>query len=106
MQVIISKLNNDDNNLSSKVEVLNHLEQKVKEWMHDHISKRRLWFSSDYLPADEKMNDDKESVIKKLRERVRGIKDSVRVAVAINLLTEEELPHFHRIIAKQLELNL
>ena len=102
MEVIISKLNNDDNNLSSKVEVLNHLEQKVKEWMHDHISKRRLWFSSDYLPADEKMNDDKESVIKKLRERVRGIKDSVRVAVAINLLTEEGLPHFHRIIAKHL----
>ena len=29
MEVIISKLNNDDNNLSSKVEVLNHLEQKV-----------------------------------------------------------------------------
>ncbi|HEY4754696.1 MAG TPA: acyl-ACP desaturase, partial [Ignavibacteriaceae bacterium] len=54
------------------------------------------------LPADEKMDDNKESVIKKLRERARGIKDSVRVAVAINLLTEEGLPHFHRIIAKHL----
>lgn len=102
MKVIISKLDNDENNLSNKVEVLNHLEQKVKEWMHDHISKRKLWFSSDFLPADEKMDDDKESVIKKLRERVRGIKDSVRVAVATNLLTEEGLPHFHRIIAKHL----
>jgi acyl-[acyl-carrier-protein] desaturase len=102
MEVIISKLNTDDNILSSKVEVLNHLEQKVKEWMNDHISKRRLWFSSDYLPADEKMNDDQEAVVKKLRERVRGINDSVRVAVAVNLLTEEGLPHFHRIIAKHL----
>ena len=102
MEVIISKLNTDDNSLSSKVEVLNHLEQKVKEWMNDHISKRRLWFSSDYLPADEKMNDDQEAVVKKLRERVRGINDSVRVAVAVNLLTEEGLPHFHRIIAKHL----
>ena len=102
MEVIISKLNTDDNSLSSKVEVLNHLEQKVKEWMNDHISKRRLWFSSDYLPADEKMNDDQETVVKKLRERVRGINDSVRVAVAVNLLTEEGLPHFHRIIAKHL----
>jgi acyl-[acyl-carrier-protein] desaturase len=70
--------------------------------MNDHISKRRLWFSSDYLPADEKMNDDQETVVKKLRERVRGINDSVRVAVAVNLLTEEGLPHFHRIIAKHL----
>ena len=102
MEVIISKLNTDDNSLSSKVEVLNHLEQKVKEWMNDHVSKRRLWFSSDYLPADEKMNDDQENVVKKLRERVRGIKDGVRVAVAVNLLTEEGLPHFHRIIAKHL----
>jgi acyl-[acyl-carrier-protein] desaturase len=102
MEVIISKINTDKNDLSSKVEVLNHLEQKVKDWMHDHVFKRRLWFSSDFLPSDEKMNDDQESVIKKLRERVRGIKDSVRVAVAINLLTEEGLPHFHRIIAKHL----
>jgi len=102
MEIIIPKLKNDRNDLSSKVEVLNYLEQKVKAWMNDHISKRRLWFSSDYLPADEKMNDDQESVIKNLRERACGIKDSVRVAVAINLLTEEGLPHFHRIIAKHL----
>ena len=102
MEVIISKLNSDDNSLSSKVEVLNHLEQKVKEWMNDHVSKRKLWFSSDFLPTDEKMDDDKEGVVRKLRERARGIKDSVRVAVAINLLTEEGLPHFHRIIAKHL----
>lgn len=102
MEVIVSKLDENEKNLSSKVEVLNHLEQKVKEWMNDHIAKRRLWFSSDFLPADEKMDDNKESVIKKLRERVRGIKDSVRVAVATNLLTEEGLPHFHRLIAKHL----
>jgi acyl-[acyl-carrier-protein] desaturase len=102
MEVIISKITPGENNLSSKIEVLNHLEEKVKVWMNDHKSKRRLWFSSDFLPADEKMDDNKESVIKKLRERARGIKDSVRVAVAINLLTEEGLPHFHRIIAKHL----
>jgi len=102
MEVIISKIDTDENNLSSKVEVLNHLEEKVKAWMNDHISKRRLWFSNDFLPADEKMDDNKESVINKLRERARGIKDSVRVAVATNLLTEEGLPHFHRIIAKHL----
>ncbi|MCX6167932.1 MAG: acyl-ACP desaturase [Ignavibacteriales bacterium] len=85
-----------------KIEVLNHLETKVKEWIESHVAKRKLWFSSDFLPADEKMSDDQEKNLSSLKERVRGVKDSVRVAVAINLLTEEGLPHFHRLIAKHL----
>ena len=68
----------------------------------DHIEKRKLWFSSDFLPADEKMNDNQEKNIKQLRDRSRGVKDEVRVAVALNLLTEEGLPHFHRLIAQHL----
>lgn len=86
----------------SKIEVLNHLESKVKEWIDAHVSKRRLWMSSDFLPADEQNNEDQEKNVKNLRERVRGINDSARVAIAVNLLTEEGLPHFHRIIAKHL----
>ena len=38
----------------------------------------------------------------KLKERAKGIKDQVRVALAINLLTEEGLPHFHTLITKYL----
>jgi len=86
----------------SKVEVLNTLEEKVKQWMNTHIEKRKLWFSSDFLPADEKNSDDDENIISKLRERVRGIKDSARVAIGLNLITEEGLPHFHRILSKYL----
>jgi len=84
------------------LEVLNYLENQVKEWMAVHVAKRKLWFSNDYLPADEQFTDDQESDLKKLRNRVRGIKDQVRVSVALNLLTEEGLPHFHRILAKHL----
>jgi len=102
MDIIIKDSDMLNNEMESKTEVLSHLETKVKEWMDDHVDKRKLWFSSDFLPADEKMNDDQETNIKKLRERVRGIKDEVRVAVALNLLTEEGLPHFHRLIAKYL----
>lgn len=86
----------------AKAEVLNCLESKVKEWIESHVAKRKLWFSSDFLPADEKMNEDQEAVTTKLRKRVKGLKDSVRVALAVNLLTEEGLPHFHRLIAKHL----
>ena len=51
---------------ANKTEILNQLEGKVKEWMEDHVEKRKLWFSSDFLPADEKMDDDLENNIKRL----------------------------------------
>ncbi|GJQ61567.1 MAG: acyl-ACP desaturase [Melioribacteraceae bacterium] len=88
--------------LQHKIDVLNTLEEKVKFWMDDHLAKRKLWFSSDFLPADEKNDENSENVIQKLRERVKGIKDHARVSVAVNLLTEEGLPHFHRLISTYL----
>jgi acyl-[acyl-carrier-protein] desaturase len=102
MEIIISKQATNEFQLMNKMEVLSLLEQKVKTMIENHISKRRLWFSSDFLPADEKVNEDNENMYNLLRERVRGIKDAARVAVAVNLLTEEGLPHFHRLIAKHL----
>jgi len=102
MEIIVKDNSSLQNEMENKTEVLSHLEEKVKEWMNDHVDKRKLWFSSDFLPADEKMNDDQETNIKNLRDRVRGVKDEVRVAVTLNLLTEEGLPHFHRLIAKYL----
>ena len=91
-----------NNETESKAEVLAALEKKVEGWMKSHIEKRKMWFSSDFLPADEKNSNDQESIIIKLRERVGGIKDSARVAIGLNLITEEGLPHFHRILSKYL----
>ena len=85
-----------------KSEVLKSLESKVRDLITSHILKRKLWFSSDFLPSEERMNEDQISVGTKLRERARGIKDQVRVALAINLLTEEGLPHFHTLLTKYL----
>lgn len=99
---IINPDQNESMNTEAKAEVLASLEDKVKVWMEDHTAKRKLWFSGDFLPADEKNSDDDEAIIKKLRERVRGIKDSARVAIGLNLITEEGLPHFHRILSKYL----
>jgi acyl-[acyl-carrier-protein] desaturase len=100
---ILDKPSPDENYpTESKAEILALLEDKVKEWMDAHLNKRKLWFSSDFLPADEKNDDNQENAILKLRERVRGIKDSARVAIGLNLITEEGLPHFHRLIAKYL----
>lgn len=102
MTTIISPLSDRDKEIPHKIEVLNTLEAKVKTWMDDHITKRKLWFSSDFLPADEKNDENHESVIQKLRERAKAIKDHARISVAVNLLTEEGLPHFHRLLSTYL----
>ncbi|NUO65651.1 MAG: acyl-ACP desaturase [Gemmatimonadaceae bacterium] len=84
----------------AKVEVLADLESVVHELMEVHEAKRILWFPSELLaPAPD---TDPEKHIRDLRERARGIGLPGRVALALNLLTEEGLPHFHRLLAAYL----
>lgn len=82
---------------AAKMEVLADLETLVGELMEVHERKRILWFPSELLspPPD----TDPLQHVATLRELARGIPDPARVAIALNLLTEEGLPHFHRILA-------
>lgn len=81
----------------AKVEVLSDLESLVDELMVAHEAKRVLWFPSELLaPAPD---TDPDVYVKELRERSQGIATPARVALALNLLTEEGLPHFHRLLA-------
>jgi len=102
MEYLISQSNHKAEGITLKAEVLCYLESKVKELISSHVAKRKLWFSSDFIPSEERMNDEQQSVKTKLRERAKGIGDEVRVALAVNLLTEEGLPHFHTLITKYL----
>jgi len=87
----------------SKVEVLADLEPIVDGLMATHEAKRPLWFPSELLaPAP---GTDPDAHIRALRERARGISPAARVAMGLNLLTEEGLPHFHRLIAIHLDDN-
>jgi acyl-[acyl-carrier-protein] desaturase len=81
----------------AKVEVLADLESVVHDLMEAHEAKRILWFPSELLsPAPD---TDPDHYIRELRDRARGISMPGRVALALNLLTEEGLPHFHRLLA-------
>jgi acyl-[acyl-carrier-protein] desaturase len=80
-----------------KVEVLRDLESVVFQLMADHESKRELWFPSELLAPGQ--GEDPDAHRRTLRERVAGFPDACRAALALNTLTEEGLPHFHRIIA-------
>ena len=81
----------------SKIEVLQDLEEKVGELMETHERKRELWFPSDLMaPGPDECPD---THLATLRSRASGIPDHARAALALNLLTEEGLPHFHRLLA-------
>ncbi len=84
----------------AKVEVLADLEPVVHDLMVAHEAKRILWFPSELLAPPPDSDPDRH--LRELRERAEGISLPGRVALALNLLTEEGLPHFHRLLAAYL----
>lgn len=85
-----------------QVEVLVALEPFVAQQSAGHLQRRRLWFPNDLLPADAEAGEQAAADLARLRADARGLPDALRVALALNLLTEEGLPHFHRLIATHL----
>lgn len=83
--------------IESKMEVLDDMEGLVAELMAVHEAKRVLWFPTELLAPPPDV--DPLQHVAALRERARGISAPARVALALNLLTEEGLPHFHRILS-------
>jgi acyl-[acyl-carrier-protein] desaturase len=82
-----------------QIEVLSAMEAFVLNETELHKSRRNLWFPNDHLPADATLGEEWEAQIRDMRRLAAELPDTVRVALALNLLTEEGLPHFHRLIA-------
>lgn len=96
-------MSSPDSDLLARVEVLADLEPVVNALMENHEAKRVLWFPSELLaPAPD---TDPDIYVSDLRKRAVGISLPSRVALALNLLTEEGLPHFHRILGQYLGSN-
>ncbi|MCI0749449.1 MAG: acyl-ACP desaturase [Nevskiales bacterium] len=83
-----------------QLEVLAAIESFVKKQIEAHLGRRKLWFPNELQPADATTED--AALLAKLREAARGLPAAVLVALALSLLTEEGLPHFHRLIATHL----
>jgi acyl-[acyl-carrier-protein] desaturase len=88
---------NPEHEVASKIEVLNDLEAEVGVLMESHERKRELWYPSDLLSAQPESSPDE--FVRRLRAQAQGIPDHIRAALALNMLTEEGLPHFHRLLA-------
>lgn len=82
-----------------QLEVLIDLEPAVRRETELHKGRRKLWFPNDHLPADAEVPAQWDAELAEVRKCARTLPDSIRVALALNLLTEEGLPHFHRLIA-------
>ncbi|HZP12054.1 MAG TPA: acyl-ACP desaturase [Nevskiaceae bacterium] len=85
--------------IAAQQEVLRTLEPLITEYTQRHRDSRKLWMPSELLPANEQGGAEQEAEVSAMRQRAKGLPDSVRVALALNLLTEEGLPHFHRLVA-------
>lgn len=83
-----------------QLEVLSAMEGFIRKQIEAHLSRRKLWFPNELSPADSGAED--EALLTRVREAAKGIPAAVLVALALNLLTEEGLPHFHRLIAVHL----
>jgi len=83
-----------------QLEVLAGMEAFIRKQIEAHLSRRKLWMPNELSPADAGAED--EALLTRVREAARGIPAAVLVALALNLLTEEGLPHFHRLIASHL----
>jgi acyl-[acyl-carrier-protein] desaturase len=87
---------------ADQLEVMVDLEAFVERRIAQHLETRKLWFPNELLAADADETEAAKADLEQVREAARGLPDVVRVALAINLLTEEGLPHFHRLIATYL----
>jgi len=86
-----------ERDLAAKMEVLRDMEDRVRELMESHERKRELWYPSELLAAEPDTCPDE--FVSRLRAQAEGIPDPVRAAIALNTLTEEGLPHFHRLLS-------
>ncbi len=80
-----------------QLEVLAALAPTVRRGIEEHLQHRRLWFPDELLSEALRAHDPE--ALAALRAAAAALPPEVGVAVALNLLTEEGLPHFHRLIA-------
>ncbi|WP_022976774.1 acyl-ACP desaturase [Nevskia ramosa] len=85
-----------------QIAVMVDLQAFVERQTAEHLERRKLWFPNELLSADAHDVEAADADIAEVREAARGLPDTIRVALALNLLTEEGLPHFHRLIATHL----
>ena len=82
---------------AAQLEIFAGLTEAVDALVARHQDSRKDWFPAELVDFG---GEDGLELMRQLRARARGLSPAIRVAVALNMLTEEGLPHFHRIITE------
>jgi acyl-[acyl-carrier-protein] desaturase len=83
--------------LHAQLEVFTQLSNPIEDLIARHEKSRRDWQPGELIDFGD---DPQLQELAKLRDRARGLDPAIKVAVALNMLTEEGLPHFHRIVSE------
>lgn len=82
---------------AAQLDVLAAAAPAIETLIDRHVGSRRDWLPGELV----EFGDDPQLVeLRLLRDRARGLAPAIKVSVMLNLLTEEGLPHFHRIISE------
>lgn len=80
--------------------IKNELEPELDDLMHAHHQSRFEWFPNDLLPANKHMDAEQQDLVKQTIEQAQQLPDVARVGLVLNLITEEGLPAYHRLLAE------
>lgn len=82
--------------------LLRELEPVVETELNRHLSMAKEWFPHEYVPWDEGMNFSGVLEGKEWTPEEQRFSEAARTSLVINLLTEDNLPSYHREIATYL----
>lgn len=82
---------------AAQLDVLAAAAPAIERLIDRHVGSRNDWRPGELVDFSD---DPQLAALRQLRDRARGLAPAIKVSVMLNLLTEEGLPHFHRIIAE------
>ncbi|HYD03806.1 MAG TPA: acyl-ACP desaturase [Alphaproteobacteria bacterium] len=85
-----------------KSSILEYLPSRIREY---NVGEPRHWTTSNLLPSLDMNIAEEEKWLKDLQNRAKGISNEVRISLALNIITEEGLPHFHKLLDRSIGRN-
>jgi acyl-[acyl-carrier-protein] desaturase len=75
-----------------------YLEPELDGLLEAHHKARIDWYPNDLIPSSQKMSPQEEEQVAELKRQSIQLPDAARIALVLNLITEEGLPSYHRLL--------
>lgn len=77
-----------------------YLEPELDGLMQAHHNTRFEWFPSDLIPANRHMTNEQKDLLEQTKQQAQDLPNAARVGLVLNLITEEGLPSYHRLLGE------